>query len=241
MNALALHFPGQRGLTHWAFAALTITLAHAAMVGAIALWYLRAPPVPNIIPAIAITFAPVETTTQAAADDEAFGLPQEKIEALPPKPEQADKPVEPIEKLMPPPPQPAEVTLPKPVEQAKQEEKPVEQRRAQEAHAAAKNDALQVASIAAAKAYNGLVGGHLRKFIRTAAAARYGSGKALVGFVLDREGRVKSSRLEQSSGNAALDREALDIVSRANPFPPFPAAKAGAQEAFSAPITFERQ
>ena len=154
----------------------------------------------------------------------------------------ADKPIEPIEKLMPPPPQPAEVTLPKPVEQAKQEEKPVEQRQAQEARAAGpKNDALQVASVAASNAYNALVSGHLRRFIRTAAAARYGSGKAWVGFVLDREGRVLSSRLETSSGNAALDREALEIISRANPFPPFPAVKLDEQEAFSAPIAFERQ
>ena len=242
MNALALHFPERRGLTRWAFAALAIALAHAAIIAAIALWYLRSPPAPNILPAIAITFAPIETTTQATEDDKAIGVPQEQVEAPPPEPPKAEKPVEPIEKLMPPPPQPAEVVLPKPVEQAKAEEKPVEQRQAQEARAAGpKNEALQVASVAASKAYNALVSGHLRRFIRSAAAARYGSGKAWVGFVLDREGHVLSSTLEKSSGNVALDREALAIISRANPFPPFPAAKPDEQDAFSAPITFERQ
>ncbi len=242
MNALALHFPEQRGLTRWAFAALAMVLAHAAVIATIAFWYLRSPPAPNILPAIAITFAPIETTTQATEDDKAIGMPQEQVDAPPPEPPKAEKPIEPIEKLMPPPPQPAEVTLPKPVEQAKHEEKLVEQRQEQEARAAGPNsEALQVASVAASTAYNALVSGHLRRFIRTAAAARYGSGKAWIGFVLDRDGRVLSSRLQSSSGNAALDREALEIINRANPFPPFPAVKLEAQEAFSAPITFERQ
>jgi protein TonB len=241
MNALALHFPEPRGLTRWAFAGLAIALAHAAIVAAIALWYLRVPRPPTVIPAIAIIFAPVETTTQAATDDKAIGVPQEQIDAPPPEPEKTEEPIEPVERLMPPPPQPAEVTLPKPVEQAKVE-KPVEQRQAQEARAAGpKNDALQVANIAASKAYSALVSGHLRRFIRTAAAARYGSGKVWIEFVLDREGRVLSSKLEKSSGNAALDREAQEIIARANPFPPFPAAKRDAQDTFSAPIAFERE
>ena len=242
MNALALHFPDQRGLARWAVAGLAVALGHAAIIVAIAIWYLRAPPSPTILPAIAITFAPIETTTQATEDDKAIGVLQEQIDAPPPKPPKTEKPVEPIEKLMPPPPQPAEVTLPRPVEQAKQEDKPVEQRQAQEARAAGpRDDALQVASVAASRAYSALASGHLRRFIRTAAAARYGSGKVRIGFVLDREGRVLSSSLEKSSGNAALDREALAIVERANPFPPFPAAKLDQQDAFSAPITFERQ
>jgi len=242
MNALALHVPEPRGLARWAGAALAVVLAHVAVIAAIAIWYLRSPPAPTILPPIAITFAPVDTTTLAAEDDKAIGMPQEQIDAPPPEPEKTERPVEPIEKLMPAPPQPAEVTLPKPVEQAKDVQKPVEQRQAQEARAAGpKNDALQVANIAASNAYGALVTGHLRRFIRTAAAARYGSGKVWIGFVLDREGHVLGSKLEKSSGNAALDREAQEIVDRADPFPPFPAAKLGAQEAFSAPITFERQ
>jgi protein TonB len=242
MNALALHVPEPRGLARWAGAALAVALAHVAVIAAIAICYLRSPPTPTILPAIAITFAPVDTTTQAAEDDKAIGMPQEQIDAPPPEPPKAEQPVDPIDKLIPPPPQPAEVTLPKPIEQAEQEEKPVEQRQAQEARAAGpKNDALQLASVAASKAYGALVSGHLRRFIRTAAAARYGSGKVWIGFVLDRDGRVLSSSLEKSSGSAALDREALAIVERANPFPPFPAAKLDQQDAFSAPITFERQ
>jgi periplasmic protein TonB len=242
MTALTLHFPEQRGIARWSLSAITIVVAHAIVIGALAIWYTRTPPQPTVIPAIAITFAPVDTTTLTPEDDKAIGTPQEQIDAPPPEPEKTEKPVEPIEKLMPPPPQPAEVTLPKPVEQAKQEERPIEQQRAQEARTAGpKNEALQVANVAASRAYDALVSGHLRRFIRTAAAARYGSGKLWIGFVLDRDGRVLSSKLEKPSGNTALDREALELINRANPFPPFPAAKLDMQEAFSAPIAFERQ
>ncbi len=228
MTALALQFPEQRGFARWTVSAITIVIAHAIVIGALAIWYTRTPAEPTIVPAIAITLAPLDTTTQAPEDDKAIGTPQEQIDAPPPEPPKTDKPVEPIDKVMPAPPQPAEAVLPKPLEQAKQEDKPIEQRQA------------QVANVAASKEYRALVSGHIRKFIRTAAAARYGSGKAMVGFILDREGHVLSRRIEQSSGNAALDREALAIIDRANPFPPFPAAKLKAQDAFSWPATFER-
>lgn len=241
MTALALQFPEQRGFARWTVSAITIVIAHAIVIGALAIWYTRTPAKPTIVPAIAITLAPLDTTTQAPEDDKAIGTPQEQIDAPPPEPPKTDKPVEPIDKVMPAPPQPAEAVLPKPLEQAKQEDKPIEQRQAQEARTAGpKNEALQVANVAASKEYSALVSGHIRKFIRTAAAARYGSGKAMVGFILDREGHVLSRRIEQSSGNAALDREALAIIDRANPFPPFPAAKLKAQDAFSWPATFER-
>src|SRR5579871_4933122 len=115
MSALALHFPERRGLARWVLAASAIVLAHAAAVAAVAWWYVRAPTEPSVQPAVAITFAPVESTTQAAEDDKAIGLPQEQIDAPPPEPPKTEQPVEPVEKLMPPPPQAAEVTLPKPV------------------------------------------------------------------------------------------------------------------------------
>jgi protein TonB len=83
------------------------------------------------------------------------------------------------------------------------------------------------------------VSGHLRQFINREIAARYGSGRAVVVFVLSRQGQVLSSRLASSSGNPALDREALAIVARANPFPPFPAEKTVAQDSFAWPINFE--
>jgi periplasmic protein TonB len=49
---------------------------------------------------------------------------------------------------------------------------------------------------------------------------------------------VISSKVTKSSGNQILDREALEILHRASPFPAFPAAKPGTQDSFIAPVTF---
>jgi protein TonB len=45
------------------------------------------------------------------------------------------------------------------------------------------------------------------------------SGTAKVGFVLDRSGRLISTKLLESSGIKALDTEAVAIIERTQPFP----------------------
>ena len=45
------------------------------------------------------------------------------------------------------------------------------------------------------------------------------AGTAIVGFVLDRHGRLVSHWLMESAGNRALDEESLAIIERAQPFP----------------------
>jgi protein TonB len=49
--------------------------------------------------------------------------------------------------------------------------------------------------------------------------ARGQAGTAQVGFVLDRQGRLVSYWLEESTGSQPLDLESLAIVERAQPFP----------------------
>jgi protein TonB len=63
-------------------------------------------------------------------------------------------------------------------------------------------------------------------------------GIAQVAFSIDRRGRVVSSRIVASSGSSALDREALQIIQRAQPFPPPPAGVAGAEIPFTVPLRF---
>jgi len=241
MTALALHFPERHGVSRWALSGAAIVATHAVIIAAVVLWYTRTPPEPTIVPAIAITLAE-PTSGQSPETDMALGTPQQEQEYQPPEPPK-EKPIEqPVEKLMPAPPQPAEVSLPKPVEQVKEQKKQLEYRPKQEARVAAlKSDALKQSSVAASQAYAALVSGHLRRFTDRSVAARYGGGRVVVSFTLSREGKVLASRLATASGNAALDREALAIVSRANPFPPFPAEKTGAQDLFTWPVNFERQ
>jgi protein TonB len=57
---------------------------------------------------------------------------------------------------------------------------------------------------------------------------------------LDRAGAVIEGAATKSSGNDVLDREALETLRHASPFPPFPAAKPGAQDSYIAPVNFAR-
>ena len=91
----------------------------------------------------------------------------------------------------------------------------------------------------AAPEYSRLVYSHLQLF-KGRSTSTYGvSGRVIVRFVLERGGNVVSSAVLKSSGNAALDQEALAIVRRASPFPPFPASsKPDSSTSFAAPFNF---
>jgi len=65
--------------------------------------------------------------------------------------------------------------------------------------------------------------------------AKNDRGIAQISFSIDNQGRVLSSHLVTTSGSPALDREALAIIKRAQPFPPPPP---GAALSFTVPIKF---
>jgi protein TonB len=237
MNALALHLPAGRGIPRWALAGLTILLAHAVIVTAIALWYARRPVEPAIMPAIAVTLEPVEPSSPEIHDqDIAVGPAMQQAEQARELPKE-EKPVEKVEQP-PSPPQQAEITLPRVEPKEVEKPKPVVQPPAPETRAPPKTEHVGQFTEAGAKAYNDLVFGHLQRFKRYPAAARGASGKVLLWFELNRAGEVIGSRIEKSSGNAVLDEEALNLLRRASPFPRFPAAKPGNQDSYTAPVNF---
>jgi periplasmic protein TonB len=240
MNAFALHLSERRGISRWTLAGVTIVFAHAAIVAAVALWYARRPVEPNILPAIAVTLAPVESSSPEIQDqDIAVGPTMQQAEATPPEPPKVEeKQEEPV--VQPPPPQQqADVTLPK-AEKEVEEPKPVPEPPAPETRAPPKSDRVGVFSEAGSNAYNALVFGHLQKFKRYPPAARGKVGTVVVRFVLNRTGEVTDSAVTKSSGNDVLDHEAIEILHRASPFPAFPAAKPGAQDTYIAPVSFAR-
>jgi protein TonB len=236
MSTHALHLPEKHGIPRWAFAGLTILLAHIAIVATIALWYARRPLEPAIMPAIAVTLEPVEASSPEIQDqDIAVGPPMQQAEQAPREPPKEEKAVEKVEQP-PSPPQQAEITLPR--VEPKEVEKPVVQPPAPETRAPPKTEHVGQFTEASANAYNALVFGHLQRFKRYPLAARGASGKVLLWFELNRTGEVIDSRIEKSSGNAVLDEEALNLLRRANPFPRFPAAKPGNQDSYTAPVNF---
>lgn len=70
---------------------------------------------------------------------------------------------------------------------------------------------------------------HVRRFNTYAANGTKESGLVRVSVTLDRNGRVLSHHVASSSGTSTLDRAALDMVQRAQPFPRFPASMPQAQ------------
>jgi protein TonB len=239
MTAYALHLPERAGFSRWTLAGVTIIAAHAAIIASIAFWYARAPVEPNILPAIAVTLAPQEASSPTIQEqDIAVGPTMQQAEATPKEERKVeDKP--PDEVVKPPPQQQADVTLPQQQQKIEKPE-PMPVAPAPETRALPKNAKIGEFTEAGSNAYNALVFGHLQKFKRYPQAARGAAGTVLVRFALNRSGEVVSTEVTKSSGNSVLDREALDILHRASPFPPFPTAKPGTQDNYIAPVNFAR-
>ncbi|HXJ00499.1 MAG TPA: energy transducer TonB [Micropepsaceae bacterium] len=66
---------------------------------------------------------------------------------------------------------------------------------------------------------------HLNRFKRypDGAKLRHQEGVVSLRFTMDRNGKVLSFDIAKSSGSAALDAEARDLIQRAQPLPPLPA------------------
>jgi protein TonB len=236
MTALALHLPERPALPRWGFAAFTVVVVHVALVALIALWHARGPVEPNLVPAVTVSLVPVEASSpDIQTEDIAVGPAMQESEQARKQPEdekQTEKMEQPVEQPQ------AEVTLPKEQEKEIEPPKPVVQPPAPETRAPPKTDRIGQFSEAAARHYNALVFGHLQRFKRYPASARGASGIVVVRFELDRKGAVVATRVTKSSGNAILDEEALSLLQRANPFPPFPATKPGDRDSFNAPVNF---
>jgi protein TonB len=71
--------------------------------------------------------------------------------------------------------------------------------------------------------------------LRRPAGAR-ASGEVWLTLTVDRQGALLAVWVSGPSGNAALDRAALDAVRRAGRFPPAPAALDGASHVFDLPV-----
>jgi protein TonB len=60
-----------------------------------------------------------------------------------------------------------------------------------------------------------------------------------VAFNMDRQGKVTSARVAASSGLSAFDQAALELIQRAQPYPPPPAVLPGAEVLVIVPIWFD--
>jgi len=219
---------------------MMLTLALAMLLHGGFLWWFSLPePVPpapakpplriNLLATIA------ETSVNAATEIVAPPVPvPEKPapvipEPLPREPVKA-KPVEsPAAEIKPPEniPEPVAEAKPEPVTEIAQPPAPV------------KSSAAPLDAVATAR-YEQLLVAWLeqhKKYPRRAKRLRI-EGEAVLRIVIDRSGQTQQVSLAQRTGNRLLDKAALEMAQRANPFPPMPENDLRAQLEFVVPVAF---
>jgi protein TonB len=221
-------------LRRWVLSAAVVVGLHAALVVMLITWHEQVAGDEGS-EAIVVDLAPYTGPSTESKNDLAPGPEQQQSTATPdvqpPKPE--EKRQETIER---PPVLPdAEVQLPLEV---KPPDKPVEQPSPPVPQATSpprpRPSAAQVASWHRRIAMQ--VERH--KGYPASARARHETGTAELAFTLDRTGKVVASHIARTSGSAALDRETIDTVRRAQPFPSPPPNMPGETFEFTVPIRF---
>ncbi|MEH6951456.1 TonB family protein [Nitrobacter sp. NHB1] len=215
--------------------------------------------------AIMMELAPLAVAPEVPQQDVAPGPQMEEAEDRPePQPEKpVEEKVEPQPELKTPveteikPPEPpkmekAEVVLPPKAERPKPKPKPKPKKKKQKKAprtTAPPSSQAQRADRAAASAeglsssmsrasWRGALMAHLNRHKRFPPGA--GTGVATVVFTIDRSGRVLSSRLVRSSGDASLDAESVSLPRRASPVPAPPPNVGGRSITLAVPIRFTR-
>ena len=245
----------------WVIAAAIVVAAH---FGLLATYFLFAPQGPAGAPTpIIIDMAPMPAAPASPVD---LAPGPEMQEALPPPEPQLVEPVPPEPLIEPTPPMtkplvalPEPPKEPPPPPEVKQETKvkPPEVKRVDPKKPAPRTTSTPrsdvataekpssrspgaVSNTAAVASWRDLVAAQLQRAKRypSGPQSRREQGVVMITFTLSRSGGVLSRSIVRSSGNAELDQEALAMVTRAQPFPPFPAGMTQAQVRLPVPINF---
>lgn len=250
----------------WALAGIAVAGLHAGGAWLALNW--REAPEPQGDPpaAIMMELAALAVAPEAPQQDIAPGPEMVEAEDQPEpepekpveeevEPEPEPPPPEPVETEIKPPELPkveaAEAVLPPKVELPKPKPKPKKKKqtaaprttappaaRAQVADRAAAPAQGASASSVSPASWRGALMSHLNRYKRFPPGG--GAGTALVAFSIDRAGAVTSSRLVRSSGDSALDAEAVGLVRRASPVPVPPPSVGGNPISLTVPVRFAR-
>jgi len=255
---MALFSEGRRDLPRWILSACFVVLAHGGVAAAFVHWHpLDDAADPTSALVVDLAPMPVSPTDTPLAvppgpeqvQAEATPQPAEKVEEKPEETREVSKVEE--EQLLPAetpevamaalPPEarpevPADNQIPVPMTTAPQAPKVEEAAIA----AAPMQGQINVSNTNAIPTWKRQVVSLLERHKRypEAAQARNQHGTVELAFSLDRQGRVTASRIAKSSGSSALDEATLDLVRRAQPFPPPPPDMAGAEINLSVPIRY---
>jgi protein TonB len=237
-------------LLRWVFSGALVLCAHGGLAAAMVQWNEPDEPA-DTASAIVLELAPLPVAPMETPNDIPPGPEQVEAEMTPDQPpvekieekveekiEQAPNPEVALllpQEAKPEPPKPME-TQPAPATTAPQVPSAVEAA----LPAAPREDVPNTSNSNAVPRWKNAVVGLIERNKRFPIEARdrRQQGVAQVAFTVDRQGRVVASRIVTSSGSSALDKEALDVVQRAQPFPTPPPEVAGAQINFTFPYRF---
>lgn len=206
-----------RDLRRWAFAAAIVLAIHAGAVGGY-LFVHRPDDIGDDSLPIAAELSPSDDIVD---QPEVAPVPEEQQKTVeePPPPEPPQAVVAPLEE---PPPQPIE------------EKKPP----APAVPARTRGGGPHIE-----RSWETAMTRHLQQYKRypSDAQARGDEGVVMLSFTVDRSGHVLNREIARSSGHRELDNEAMAMVERAQPWPPFPASMPQAKLEMTVPIKFSLQ
>lgn len=242
--------------------AFLIALGTHLLPGVLLVWWIAptaSPPAPP--PAgIMLELAPMPSAPDSTASDAvpappaAESPPPEPVAQPKREPERPRQPErrQPVVKELPKRPKaeaalPAESAAP-PAQREPAESRPLAAEAAQPPPAAQVSDRMAAPAVGASasrpstavQTWQSLLYGHLERHKRYPSRARRlrQEGVPLVRFVMDRDGRLVTVRLEHPCGTDSLDEEAVALIQRAQPFPPPPQEIPGDRVELVVPVDF---
>jgi len=202
--------------------------------GGIAIWFSLPEPAPQPVPVqplrINLLAAIAETTTNvSSAITEPPIKPEPVIQPAPVKPQAPAKPV----------PEPQQIEL-QPAKNTPEPHEPVAEAVEEIAQPAPAEPSPTILDAAATARYEQLLVAWLekhKKYPRRAKRLRI-EGEGMLRILIDRTGQTQQVSLAQPTGNRLLDKAALAMAQRANPFPPMPENDPRRKLEFIVPVAF---
>lgn len=229
------------GVSLWAVSAIVVFAMHGAGIAALMTWGEGASAGSReaaiILDMSPETAAPNTEKTDVAVDQinqrqaEKEPEPEEKPVEKEPEPEQKVEPPKQAEVELPPPPKPV-VKPPQKKMAALNTRQLAADKEA--THTVTQNPGMMGQLRAN---YNSMIAAHLQRY-KNMPRGMDSSGVVNLSFTINRQGQVLSSRISRGSGVSELDREALDMLRRAQPFPTPPADIADSQFRFDVPVRY---
>lgn len=231
------HFgKARRDVLRWAFCVAVALVAHGGIAAFALLKNASADSGFDAgAPVVMIDFPDAPAASATPPNDVAPGPAEPESEQTPPPREETKPPAD-----------VAEVALPEP-------EPPKPEPRAEDKPAAAPPSVAMVPAApappvagaevqpsVAVRRWESTLLAHIERFKRYPPQAR-SRGEVQVAFTIDREGRLRKSRIVESSGSPELDQETLAMLTRAQPLPKPPGDLQRDELTFVVPVRFNKK